>query len=270
MRIFLALACTFSFLLILGGCAEKDGQRVVTVTLPVEAFFVSQLTDSAVEANVMVPVSVGHSTYTPLPSQMRELSKSQLYLAMGGLDFELAWRERFCAQNASMRWVELSDVASSGGEDPHTWMSPQRSMAIVSQVAKELKGLYPELEAIIDSSLSRLCLHLSEIDGRLISLREDIVFITYHPSLTYLAKDYGMRQIELEHEGKMPSVRNMELLMEEIDSTNITALFVQQGYDIDKICRLAEHTALEPVMIQPESYDYFATMETILKALGER
>ncbi|MCQ2201556.1 MAG: zinc ABC transporter substrate-binding protein [Bacteroidales bacterium] len=258
---------------------EGSGKPVVTVTLPVESFFVKSIADTLVDVNVMIPVTAGHSTYTPLPSQLRSLSRSDLYLAIGSLDFELAWKEKMLnvAGDGNLRWVDMDrDVESCYGshchhdegeghdgeelsKDPHYWVSPRQAMHLVENMGIELADYGRISTAEVRNTIEKFDEELKNCTAK--------AFMIYHPALTYLARDYGMEQLTIEQEGKSISPRDYARQIEKAKELGVKVIFCQQGYDTERVKSAANDLGARIVEIQPESDDYVGQMTTIIEAL---
>lgn len=264
-----------------GHSGKGSGKPQVTVSIPVVGYFIDRIAGDKINVNVMIPQSVGHSDYVPLPSQMIDVANSQVYFAIGNLDFEIAWKNRICDANANMEWVDLSEninVVSStddhhpGGTDPHYWMSPQRAKQLCANILRKVKQLLPSDIQLVDSAFAALCTDIDSLDAGFRALAREkgqLSFLIYHPALTYLAEDYGFRQFEIEHEGSAPSPQTYIEEIEHSRATGARVVFVQQGYDMQKAQTAAESIGARVVQISPESPDWIVTMTLILKALRQ-
>lgn len=256
---------------------EKVGKPVVTVSLPIESFFVKSIADTLVDVNVMIPVTAGHSTYTPLPSQLRSLSKSDMYLAIGSLDFELAWKDKMMnvAGDGRLQWVDMDvdvdfcygshchhDVEHEGeslSKDPHYWVSPKQALRMIDNMSAVLKQ-YGEVSAeTVKKTVETFDARLQQCTAQ--------AFMIYHPALTYLARDYGMEQLTIEQEGKSISPRDYALQIERAKELGVKVIFCQQGYDTERVKSAANDLGARIVEIQPESDDYIGQMSIIIEAL---
>lgn len=258
---------------------EKIDKPVVTVTLPVESYFVKSIADTLVDVNVMVPVTAGHSTYAPLPSQLRMLHLSDMYLAIGSLDFELVWKEKMMnvSRGGNLQWVDLDDhVESCYGrhvhhedeqehereelsKDPHYWVSPKQVIHLVENMEAALSK-YGRVSTVRVRDI------IEKFDEELESCTAK-AFMIYHPALTYIARDYGIEQLTIEQEGKSISPRDYARQVERAKELGVKVIFCQQGYDTERVKSAASDLGARIVEIQPESDDYVGQMTTIIEAL---
>jgi len=250
---------------------SSDDKPVVSVSLPVEEYFVDRLTSGSVEVNVLIPQSAGHSDYSPLPSQMMELSRSNIYLAIGELDFELSWKKRMMNANENMKWVDLDEGIESHSEgehhcDPHYWLSPKQIRIMLSNMAAALK---PMTNVNVDSAAQAIINDVNALDSAFVAANDssDIAFMIYHPALTYLASDYGMTQLEIEKDGNAPSPQSYMTQIDRAKELGVSVVFVQKGYDMQKAQSAADMIGAKVVEFNPEGPDWMTTMNTILNSI---
>lgn len=274
---------------------KTSDKTTVTVSLPVQEYFVKAIADTLLDVNVMIPVTAGHSTYTPLPSQLRALSRSVAYLAIGSLDFEIAWKERLmnAVDKEKFTWRDLdltvqtcytshihgdedhSTEIEEGDEDnheehlakdPHYWTSPIQARKMFETLSEEIKRQCGRGQETIDQKIKAINDTLAYFDQKLRQCSAK-AFMIYHPALTYLARDYGMTQLTIEQEGKSISPRKYAEQIEKAREMGVKVVFCQQGYDTERVRSAANDLGAKIVEIQPESSDYIGTMNTIIDAL---
>ncbi|MDO4461585.1 MAG: zinc ABC transporter substrate-binding protein [Bacteroidia bacterium] len=282
------LLIVFSLCWLLISCANdmKSNKPIVTVSLPVQEYFVRAISDTLVDVNVMIPVTAGHSTYTPLPSQLKALSSSSLYLAIGTLDFEEAWKDRLTSVQPSLVWARLDggvepcygvhchhdgcshshSHAESKTMDPHYWVSPKQAKVMVDNIAREISSHCGVADTLMSARVERLKATIDSMDQRL-EQSSAKAFMIYHPALTYLARDYGMVQLTIEQEGKSISPREYAEQIEKARELGVKVVFCQKGYDTERVKGAVDDLGARVVEIQPESADYLLQMEIIIEAL---
>lgn len=267
-------------LLAITSCTKKltvnnnYSKPIVSVTLPIEKYFIDRLADTTIMVNVIIPQNVGHSEYTPKPSQIMAVAKSDIYLAIGHLDFENAWKERL-TNGTTIKWIDLDkginliENAEHSGHhatDPHYWLSPKRVSTMIENIANELR---PLTTFNVDSAKNVLLAEIDLFDKKLNTIKGDKAFLIYHPALTYLAHDYSLTQLEIEKDGNAPSPITYKNSIDEARKMNVKIVFVQQGYDIDKAQSAADMIGAKVVTISPENYKWHQTMQTIVDALAK-
>ncbi len=86
--------------------AALAGQIQTTVSIAPVKYFVERIGGENVKANIMVKAGSSPATYEPQPKQMAELSKSEIYFAIG-VPFEKAWLPRFKSANKNLEIISL-------------------------------------------------------------------------------------------------------------------------------------------------------------------
>lgn len=79
----------------------------VTASILPQKYFIEKIAKDRVEVNIMVKPGFSPATYEPKTKQMRMLSKSKIYFAIG-VPFESVWLEKFESANKEMKIVDTS------------------------------------------------------------------------------------------------------------------------------------------------------------------
>jgi len=91
-------------------------------------------------------------------------------------------------------------------------------------------------------------------------------FLIFHPALSYLARDYGLEQVSIEHEGKEPSPAQLSRLIADARAEEIPVIFIQEEYDKRNAELVASETGAALVGINPLSYDWMQEMNRLMEA----
>jgi len=288
-----------------GSGSETQQKPVVSVTILPQKFFVEKLAGSSVGINVMVPPGASPATYEPSVQQLRNLEHSPLYLKIGYVEFELGWMGKIAASNPSMKIVDLSEGVdlssveplaersrpfkapaqsatgspapapahadhSHSGADPHIWMSARNARIIARNTCDALVTLFPEFADSINLHLEQLLKEIDSVDltiSNLLGPYRNGAFMIYHPALTYYARDYHLNQYSLETEGKTPSPKHMQWMVDLGKEENITAIFVQKQFDQRNASVLAGEIGARVIRIDPLSANWSAEMIHIAEQL---
>ncbi|MEX0987623.1 MAG: zinc ABC transporter substrate-binding protein [Bacteroidales bacterium] len=270
--------------LLLTGCISReqtDSKPELAVTILPQEYFVSKIAGDLFNINVLVPPGASPATYEPTPAQLASLSRTDLYLMMGHTGFEMAWMEKLAAANKKMTLKNLSEGVDlimedamheagghqhghhHGGVDPHTWLSPVSVKIIAENIYEALAESYPEHK---DQFLSNLENFMIEIDSLNLYITNEFSglasrgFFTYHPSLSYFARDYGLEQHPLELGGKTPSSAHMKHLIDLGIEERIGVIFLQLQFDQKNAAVLAKEIGAEIVQINPLDPDWYNQM----------
>lgn len=164
----------------------------------------------------------------------------------------------------------------SGNIDPHTWMSIKSADIITSNIAKALMDKYPEKaeeykKKLRDFRKNKLDKLQNEIDKYQSSIKgeKQKSFVIYHPTLTYFAKENGLKQYAIEEEGREPSITQLKELIQHAKSEDINIIFVQKEFSNRNIQVFIDATHSKAVEINPLSYDWEGQMLLITKEIAQ-
>ena len=82
------------------------------------------------------------------------------------------------------------------------------------------------------------------------------MFAIYHPSLSYLAKDYHLHQLSLEYNGKEPSAFYLKKAVDVAKENHVKVIFMQQECDANQAQSFAQENEARVVPINPLSYEW--------------
>ena len=280
---------TISLLLLLGllpvfqSCESQRAETdIVSVSIAPLKYFVDRLTEEGLEVNVMVPQGSSHGTYSPSARQMQKLSDSGLYLQIGHLGYEQAFIHRLHELNPGMLRLDLSektykihgdhvchgDHHHEGGIDPHIWMSPKVMLVLLPHIREALEEVFPHLASVIGSNYEPLYREVESLHIAMEELTSTLGhkrFLIFHPALTYLAHDYGMEQVAIEHEGKEPSAAQLSALIREARAEKIPVIFIQEEYDVRNAQLVAQETGASVEQINPLAYEWVDGMHQLME-----
>ena len=94
-------------------------------------------------------------------------------------------------------------------------------------------------------------------------------FVIYHPTLTYFAKENGLKQYAIEEEGREPSITQLKELIQRAKSEDINLIFVQKEFSNRNIQVFIDATLSKAVEINPLSYDWEGQMLLITKEIAQ-
>lgn len=92
--------------------------------------------------------------------------------------------------------------------------------------------------------------------------------MVWHPSLSYLARDYGLRQVALGAEGKDFSAAGMRDAIREAREAGAGVFFVQRGLDPAQAGSVCREAGGRTVAIDPLAYDWQQQIKTIADELA--
>ncbi len=246
------------------GVQDKNDHTIFVSIAPLK-HIVNEITEGDFDIEVLVPSGASPETFEPTPKQFIALNKSQLVMNVGLIDFE---QNLISKVSNHKKIIDLSrgieTIAGScshnhhghhchHGVDPHIWSSPKTLKVMALNAYEAIHAIYPD-SAKYYAAYQRLDGRLDELDAevrRLCENSDNRYFIIYHPALTYLARDYGIEQIAIEHEGKEPSVKRLSGIIEKARTDSIRRVFYQSQFPRSVVETIAEDIDAEPTEIDP-------------------
>jgi zinc transport system substrate-binding protein len=276
-----------ALLLMVTGCGKKQEQDQqksrITVSILPQKYFVEQIAGDHFEVNVMIPPGANPVTYDPAPSQLQQVEQSVAYIRVGYLVFERAWMDKIRGISPEMKVFDQSEGvdlirnasgkhATEKGIDPHIWTSPKAVKTQVQNIGDFLIQLDPANRETYEENTRQLVGRVDSLDrvisGKLEGLKGSS-FLIFHPALSYFARDYGLNQISLEHEGKEPSPSRLKEIIERAEKSRIEAVFVQKQFSTDEAATLARELNAEVVRIDPLAYNWFDNMKSMSRTIAK-
>lgn len=267
-------------------CLPADGQaHTVLVSLAPYKFFVERIADKTVDVHLMVPAGASAHTYEPTPKEMLAAGNADVWFTIGE-PFEARASMALQSHHPAMLLVDLRkgvDQISSHDHpghacsnpncrDSHVWMSPRQSKVQVRLIAETLTKLYPENKALYDANLQKLLDNLDALDKEIADLLKPLkqrVIMVSHPAYAYFCRDYNLRQLSIEFEGRDPTPQQLTQVIQDARKNKIRTIFIQPQYGNKGARLIAESIGAKVVTLDPYSEDYFNSMRQIAHQFAE-
>lgn len=302
-NIILSLIATISVSMIIVACngsrnaGTKGGLPVVAVSIPPQQFFVDNIAGNRVETVCLLGGSSDPESFEPSIRQFVELEKSRVYIQTGAFAFERAIAERLKSNRSDLKIVNATkgvDVLYDthghshshdgvghedhghhhhhGEADPHMWSSAVNAKIIALNTLEALIEADSRNEDVYRSNYARLEARLDSVDSCFRRLFENMderpSFAVWHPSLSYFARDYGLRQISLVDAGKESSVKSLAESMKMIAGDDCRVYFYQSEFDSEKVADFVRDSGIEVVTINPMSREWEDEMQKLYEAFS--
>lgn len=247
---------------------------LVLASVPPQAWFVAQLAGERVEVVVLVPPGASPALYEPGLEQLRAAARARLWVKVGHphFPFEQTWFEELAEQNPGLAVVETARVAKRHEADPHVWLAPPQARAMSTAIERALVELLPDARTEIQANGRRLRAEIDALDRELRALFEPLrgrEFFVFHPAWGYLAEEYGLVQVAIEHDGKEPSARRLATLIRRARRSRVRVVFVQPQLDPQSARVLAEEIGARIEPLDPLAYEWLANLRESAHRLSE-
>lgn len=262
-----------------GSCAPRqqaeEGALYVSI-LPLRSL-VQGIVGDDFDIEVLVPPGASPETFEPTPRQFVGLNKARMVFNVGLIDFETTLLSKV---DDSSKVVDLSRgielIAGScshcshghthaHGVDPHVWTSPRALQKMAENAYEAIHTAYPD-SVKYEANYRRLQRELQALDERTaaqISGSGVEYFIIYHPALTYYARDYGLRQVAIEADGKEPSARQLTQIIRQAREDGVRRILYQSQFPASAVEVIARDIDAEYVEVDPLREDIIPNIEEI-------
>lgn len=254
------------------GHSENSQIIQVAVSILPQADFVKKIGRDKVQVTVMIPEKANPATYEPKSSQLRDLSRTQLYIKVGHIPFEKAWMPRIIAANPQMKIIDSSEGIEIKGKDPHIWLAPSLVKIQLEHICKGLIELDPENKDYYTRNKNDFIKELNLLDQEIKKDLEKLSsrkFMVYHPCWGYFAEEYGLEQISIENEGKEPSSEELINLVKKAKLNNIRVIFVSPQVNPKSVTVIASEIDGKVVLLDPLARDYLTNMRVVSKNIAQ-
>ncbi|MDE6309051.1 MAG: zinc ABC transporter substrate-binding protein [Muribaculaceae bacterium] len=273
-----------SLMVVASACSGSSSDKLkVTVSIPPQKYMLEQIAGDKVDIVTLMDAGSNPETYNPSVSTIVGLHQSEIYFTVGTLPFE-----QKLAQEGELNIVDTSkgvklihgthgDCDAShhhdhGDSDPHIWSSVPnvkimaRNMTDALCQADEANADYylanlKTFEAKLDSLDGAYRTRLGDTDHK--------AFVIFHPSLSYLARDYGLEQIAVGQEGKESTINAQRERIEHAREHSAKVMFVQQEFDSRQASTVASEIGVNTVTINPMNANWLGEMEKVVNALTD-
>jgi zinc transport system substrate-binding protein len=267
------------------GCTDtrediSDGKKMIITTIVTTEDLTERIAGDRVEVRSLIPPGASPHSFEPSPKDLEMAGSAHMFVMVGsGLEFELEWAEKITGLNTGMtvvdcsRDIQLLSPDGNGheghGTDPHIWLSPVNAGVISRNIYDGLVEIDPDNEEYYKQNLSGLLAELDALDSRIseiLSGRENRKILVFHPAWAYFASEYGLEQVAVQEEGKEPTLKSMEALIQQAVEEDIKVIFASPEFDTKSAEVIASEIGGEVVLLSPLPEDYISDMEKIARA----
>ncbi len=277
------------FLLVIAascGVKEQSAKPNLTVSIYPQKFFVEKIIGDFADVDVLIPPGASPATYELLPSQMKALSQSKAWFRIGHIPFEHSWYDKIKQASSDLKIYDTSlnadlvagqkidhgDHVHVGGVDPHIWMSPKEVKKIAKLTYDGLVELFPERKETFMKNHEAFQQEIDEVDRKIVEKFKEIEnrkFLIFHPSFTYLARDYDLEQITIEVHGKDPSPKYMSELIDMAKANKLKAIFIQKEFDKANAEQIAKEIGAQVIQLDPLTENWSKQMLVVADKIVE-
>lgn len=259
----------------------------VFVSIPPQAYLVDQIGGEFVRTELMVRPGQDPHTFEPTPKQMMTLAEAAVYFRIG-LPFEERILPKIMSNLQSLKVIDCRHGITllSGSEcdhshahqheqeaeqDLHYWLSPKNLKILAITIHDALRSVlpgdtHPDMEFRFKSLLQRLDECDASIKQSLEGMSGKSIFV-FHPAFGYFCSEYGLKQISVETDGKLPGPQHIDRLITLAQAEKIRVVFVQPQFDIKSAEAIAHAIDGKVVPMDPLAYQIIDSLIAIRDAI---
>ncbi len=249
----------------------------IIVSIQPEVEFVKKIGGNRVDIDLMVEAGSSPHTYEPKVYQMKKLSRADLYFAIG-VEFEKSWLDKFKNQNRKLKIIDLSkDINRTFDKkklDPHIWTTPLNVKIIAKNIFNALSTLDKNGTTYYKENLDSYLKELDKLDREIRDILKDTpngsTFMVFHPAWGYFAKDYRLKELAVEIDGKEPKPRELIRVIKEAKRAKVKAIFTQPEFSDKSAKIIADTLKIRVIKASPLAKDWANNLLNLAKAIANR
>ena len=285
-----SFAIVLAAIMALVACTSKStGRPVITVSIQPQKYLLEHIVGKHFEVICLLSQGSNPETYEPSMNHLMNLEKSKAYFLIGNIGFEMAIVDKAKKNNPDIKiydnsanidiiYGSHSGIAHSHEEHaghkhesaPHIWTSAVNARIIATNMCNAVCELDPAHAPYYKKRLGELCKQIDALDAQLREQLKPIegdAFIVWHPSLSYFARDYGLKQITMEYEGKEIPAKYLKTEIDSAKACNARIFFFQKEFDSRQAESINQELGTKMVTINPMNYNWDTELKHIADAL---
>lgn len=278
----ICLAAIAAMILISCGNSVQE-KRMITVSILPQKFMLKKIVGDRFEISCMLNEGNNPEAYEPSMTHLMNIEHSVAYFCIGYIGFEDAIVGKAHVNNPNLkifntskgveviRGTHFSPEGEHNEADPHLWTSVANAIKISQNMLAAVVELDPDNADEYTRNFNTFKSELDSLDSRIKSQlagKQGSAFLVWHPSLSYFARDYGLRQVSLEYEGKEIPIDKLKQNIDAARESGAHVLFVQREFDSRQAETIGEELGVKMVKINPMSYNWETELENIANAIA--
>ena len=289
------LAFSFAAFSATSGCTKSennaaddtDDRPVLAVSVEPQRAWLENIVGDRFRIITMLPSGSNVETYEPTPEMRKSLADAKAYFMVGPLLLEgnlkmsapdatnfidtsngidpIYGTHNHCADHRS--FLPSEDVRTP---DPHYWSSVVNARIMTKNMTDQVIAIDPDNADEYRANYERYDAYLDSLDTAYRNRLEKLpnkVFMVWHPSLSYFARDYGLEQLAVGSESKEVSIQSMRHVIDHAISDSVRVFFHQHDYDSNQAQSINAAIGSHLVSINLGAYEWQDEFDNIVDEL---
>ena len=270
-------------LLLLSACVNRtESERILTVSIEPQRYLLEQIVGDEWTINTMLSKGSNPETFDPPMSALKSASNSAAYFKMGTITFEdvitakIGGKMKIVNTSAGIPLLHGTHNCSNHAHkhindaDPHVWSSVRNAKIIARNMCDAMINIDTKNTNKYQQNYARLEAKLDSIDSeitRILADKQGETFVTWHPSLSYFARDYSLNQLAIGSENKEMSAEAFRTKIDEIKALGINVMLLQPEMDNSRTDEIARQSDIRTTTINLLGYDWPEQMIQVAKSI---
>jgi zinc transport system substrate-binding protein len=263
----------------------------VVVTIVTMEGLVKEIGGDKVNVQSLIPKGANSHTYEPTMQTMKAITHANAYFTIGLNEFENTWLTKFRDQNPSMQIIKLHegtdellmtnhhhhghhhhDDHEKESLDPHVWLSPKNLKKITHNIFEALSTLSPEHKTYFQNNYETVLMDIETLEQELYMQYRDRsmkgrYFMVFHPAYGHFAKQFGLKQVAIEVEGKSPKPKELAKIITKAKEHNIKVIISDPQISDKTAHIIAKEIGANVVQISPIDHHWATPLRELAKAI---
>lgn len=281
MKLLIAFLClVFSF-----GCQKPEEKKIdVLVNIAPYAYFVEAIAGNTLKVETLIPSDANPHLYEPTPKQVELASSAKVWFRLGEPQ-EKKFLKVLKERNPSLLDIDLcygiplihtKEDCHEGhvheGRDRHVWLSPRLAMYQVKKIAALLIEVFPEHKRFFLQNTTEILAKLDVLDNQIqeqLAPYKNQALLVSHPAFAYFCKEYQLRQLSVECDGKDPRPQNVATTLRLAKEYHVRSVFIQAQYNNKGAELIAKQLSLPVYLVDPYAKNYIDNLAHISSLIAQ-
>lgn len=237
----------------------------ISVTILPQKGVVKAIGGDKVSVNVMVPPGNSPATYSPNFKQLKELKKSDIYFTVG-VPFDKKYISKIKEINPQIEIIDFGKYLKKDS-NPHIWLSPALLQLESKIVLDTLLKHDPKNKNFYLKNYETYISKLAKLETKGFNNIHQKAFITFHPSFHYFAKDFMIKEIAIQKEGKSPSFAYLAKIIKLAKKDRVKTVIISPEFPTKYAKIVASKIGAEVVVISPLNEKPSVTINRLIEVL---
>ncbi len=239
-----------------------DKLKIVTSIAPLYNITRAIAGDRA-EISMLVPPGASPHTFSPKPSQLKDLANADIFIQAGaGLEF---WANKMIKASGNKKLVVIAMTggqkliggdADEPGGNPHVWLDPARVKEFAGLLCESLGAADTVNREYYRKNYREFAKEIGALDKYLSAeikkfrIKE---LVSFHPAWAYFEARYGLREIAVIEAvpGRMPSPKELQAIVAKIKKTGIKTIFAEPQLPRKAADVIAKEAGVSVLILDP-------------------